>query len=183
MRAEQAGYGKQLTRYDVDGTLVKTVLIANTDYTNGVSALIYESNGDQLYLLLTDGNYPPKEQFAVLPRPTDDTPLTAAFVDVWSPCAYAWNISGVDAAGNLYLAQSQGSSTSDYRVCAFTPKGELLPAAVQVDQRYRRLQRRFHRARRLSLLAPSRRWPVGDRARHLQGAVKRAVRLVARDNP
>lgn len=129
IRIETAGYGKQLTRYDVDGATPKTLPIANTDYTNGASALIYDPNGDQLYLLVSTGGYPPKQQFTILPRPNDDTTtLTASFVQLWSPCSYASDISGTDALGNLYLGQWQGPVTSDYRVCAFTPKGELLPA-------------------------------------------------------
>jgi len=128
VRIENTADGKQLTRYDVDGASPKTLPIANTDYFNDVSALVYEPAGDRLYMLLRQDDYPPRQALAVLPRPHDDTAvLTADLVELWSPCASASAISGTDAAGNLYLAQWQ-SPGSDYRVCAFTSQGELLPA-------------------------------------------------------
>lgn len=125
---QDQAYGKELRRYDAAGVPATPLLISGTDYSGGIAALVHDPVGDRLYMLLTNGNYPPSLDFAVLPRPAADaTGLTATFKHLVLPCADEAELTGTDAAGNLYLAKSQDNGF-DYRICGFRPDGELLPA-------------------------------------------------------
>lgn len=119
------GISQALSRYDVAGTLVQAFPLANTEY-NGVNGIVYSPAGDQVYVMLNQNGY---SRYKVFPRPGAEVTSIDTPSFYWThPCGYRTDINGTDAAGNLYLAQGQGFNTTDYRVCAFTPEGELLPA-------------------------------------------------------
>ncbi len=129
--ANDQAYAKELQRYDADGMLVKAFPIANTDYTDGVAALVYEPAGQRLYLLMNNSHYGyPRMWFAVIPRPAIDAEvatLEPTFGYLSAPCADEVALTGTDADGNLYVGRRQ-TAVTDYLVCGFTPYGELLPA-------------------------------------------------------
>ncbi len=117
--------GLKLSRYDATGTFVKAFPIVNTQYYYSVDAVVYEPVNDQVYLLLGES---PDRTIRVVPRP--DASVTQIDVPVYDrthPCGYSANIRGTDAAGNLKVTGSPSSTEGDYRVCTFTPHGELLP--------------------------------------------------------
>jgi hypothetical protein len=125
LRVAPDGISQALSRYDAAGTFIQAFPIANTEY-NGVDGVVYSPAGDQLYVLLNQNGY---RKYKVFPRPgADVTSIAVPSFHRTHPCGLRANISGTDAAGNLYLGQKQAYGTNDYRVCAFTPKGELLPA-------------------------------------------------------
>jgi hypothetical protein len=86
--------------------------------------LVHDPLADRLYMLVDPGDW---ATLWVMPRPAaTDTVLTATHRDLTTPCSGAGGITGTDAAGNLYVTKWQLSGT-DFRVCRFTPIGELLP--------------------------------------------------------
>jgi hypothetical protein len=127
LRVTDNGISKALSRYDATGTFVQAFPITNTDY-DAIDGVVYSKIGDQVYVLLNhNGNH----NYRVFPRPAADvTSIDTRTFYRTHPCGYEAVINGTDAAGNLYIAQLQGadSNVKDYRVCTFTPQGELLPA-------------------------------------------------------
>jgi len=116
--------GLAVRRYDATGTFAKAFPITDSYYGTYVTALVHEPVADRLYMVTSNGS---ADRVYVMPRPiASDTSLAATYFDLTLPCADEAGIPGTDAAGNLYLAKSQPSGT-EYRVCGFTPKGELLP--------------------------------------------------------
>lgn len=126
--AYEAGYGKELRNYDATGTYVATFSIDNSDNTSSIQRLLYHPASDQLYLLMSQNYYGPQSIFTVLPRPDGVKLIEADFKRLALPCAADAEIAGLDTAGNLYLASAQNAAAFDYRVCAYAPHGELLPA-------------------------------------------------------
>jgi hypothetical protein len=118
------GIEKAVTRYDVDGAVVAAVPITGSYYGDVVLALVHDPVADQLYMLITQYRW---ATLWAMPRPTAaDTVLAATYRDLTTPCANEASISGTDPAGNLVLAKWQASGT-DFRVCSFTPLGEVVP--------------------------------------------------------
>ncbi len=126
--AQDAAYAKELRRYDATGTLVTTFPISNTDYTDGITAVVYEPTGNRLYATMSHIRYGyPRQAFAVIPRPAIDAEASS-IQPTWGylsmPCADEVAITGTDADGNLFVAKMQDAT--HYRVCGFTPSGELM---------------------------------------------------------
>jgi hypothetical protein len=117
---------KELRRYDTAGTLVKAYPLPDTYYWQTYVAVVYDPIGARLYLVENFNNYPSQLGLAVVPMPdAQTTDLNPEFHQLTMPCTYRPDINGVDAQGNLYLAQYQADIT--YRVCAYKPNGEMLP--------------------------------------------------------
>ena len=124
---DDQGTQKALRRYDASGTFVQVFPIANTANYDSADALVYEPVNDQLYVLLYESG---PHTLRVVARPNAAvTSLDAPVHYRTHPCGYQAAITGTDAAGNLYIAAPPSDiSQTDYRVCTFTPRGELLPA-------------------------------------------------------
>lgn len=119
--------GKELRRYDTAGTLVKAYPITDTYYAQTFAAVVYDPIGARLYLLQQQNPYPPRLDMVVVPLPdAQTTALSSEYHHLTMPCTYSPDITGVDAQGNLYLAQFQADIS--YRVCAYKPNGEMLPS-------------------------------------------------------
>ena len=118
---------KALRRYDATGAFVQVFPILNTSDSYSADALVYEPVNDQLFVLLYES---PDHTLRVVSRPNAAvTSIDAPVHYRTHPCGYQAGISGTDAAGNLYIAAPPSdTSQTDYRVCTFTPQGELLPA-------------------------------------------------------
>jgi hypothetical protein len=125
LRVTLDGISRALSRYDAAGTFVQAFPITNTEY-DGVEGIVYSNADDHLYLLLNESGY---RRYKVFPRPgADVTSIDTPSFYRTHPCGYyRADVAGTDAAGNLYVAQPQLPG-KDFRVCAFTPRGELLPA-------------------------------------------------------
>lgn len=129
LRLETLNSQKALVRYDASGSFVQSFPIADTDYYDSPEALVYEPINDRLYAVMYQYYANFTRTIRVFPRP-DETVTT---IDVPAyfrthPCGYEHELIGTDPAGNLKLGTVPYSDGSDYRVCTFTPTGELLPA-------------------------------------------------------
>lgn len=124
LTTDSQGLAQAVLRYDDTGAFVKEFPIVGTYYYYSVDRLVYSPATDQLYMMLDEYGY---HTMRVAARP--DAATTDIDVPVHyrtHPCGYQSGITGTDSAGNLYLAAPQ-DTVGDYRVCAFTPGGELLP--------------------------------------------------------
>jgi hypothetical protein len=129
LRLETFNSQKVLVRYDASGTFVQNFPITGTDYYDQGEALVYEPINDRVYVVMYQYYANFTRTIRVVPRP-DETVTT---IDVPAyyrthPCGYEHELIGTDPAGNLKLGTVPYSDGSDYRVCTFTPTGELLPA-------------------------------------------------------
>ena len=129
LRLETSGSRIALMRYDVTGTFVQSFPIIDSDYYDTPEALVYEPINDRLYVVMNQYHYSSfSRRIHVLPRP--DATVTEIDVPAYyrtHPCGYEHELIGTDPAGNLKIGTVPFDG-SDYRVCTFTPTGELLPA-------------------------------------------------------
>lgn len=129
-RVETLGGTMALVRYDVTGTFVQSFPVTDSDYYDTPEALVYEPLKDRFYLVLNQYYYSEfGRRIHVFQRPDE----TVTSIDVPArfrthPCGYEHELIGTDPAGNLKIGTLPVTGSSDYRVCTFTPGGELLPA-------------------------------------------------------
>jgi hypothetical protein len=97
----------------------------------GLNALLHDPNNDRLFIL-TNGyryssNYNQILWQTAMPG-AQTTSLSATGKQLALPCGTNTNVRGVDAQGNVYLAEPQGTGSGweSYAVCTFSPGGELL---------------------------------------------------------
>lgn len=120
------GIEKAITRYDATGASVASFPIDDSYYGWTITALVHDPAADRLFMLVDGYPYRYATLFT-MPRPkATDISLAATSRDLTTPCANETGITGIDAAGNLYLTKLQASAT-DLQVCAFTPTGEVVP--------------------------------------------------------
>ena len=129
LRMEMYSSQKALVRYDAAGTFVQRFPIVDTDYYDTPEALVYEPKNDRLYLLLHQYYTDYSRTIRVFPRPDE----TVTSIDVPAhfrthPCGYEHELIGTDPTGNLKIGALPITGSKDYRVCTFTPGGEILPA-------------------------------------------------------
>jgi hypothetical protein len=129
LRLETLNARKAVVRYDASGTFVQSFPIVDSDYYDYGDAIVYEPINDRVYLLMDQYYYSSfSRTIHVFPRP--NAAVTEIDVPAYyrtHPCGYEHELVGTDPAGNLKIGTVPYDG-SDYRVCTFTPTGELFPA-------------------------------------------------------
>jgi hypothetical protein len=134
LRAETSGSNMMLYTYDAAGMYVKSIPIVTLTNGESIQGVVYDPVGDRIYLLTesNNGGSSYRLRLSKFPRPdaaaTEVDPETSILP---LPCTRDARVAGVDALGNLHLAQLQGQGLEGdpltYRVCSYGAAGELLP--------------------------------------------------------
>jgi hypothetical protein len=122
-RLANVGISQELQRFDVAGAPAGTYAVNNTDYVYA-NGLIYEPVSQKLYGVSSQSQALTMEVMT-LPG-VDDTTIDPEFHTLTLPCNQDALVNGTDALGNLYLVQPQAGGM-DYKVCAYSPQGQLQP--------------------------------------------------------
>lgn len=117
--------------FDAAGVLQKAYGLGPDFPINpGLNALLHDPNNDRLFILTNgyryNSNYNQILWQTAMPG-AQTTSLSATGHQLALPCGTNTNVRGVDAQGNVYLAEPQGTGAwESYAVCTFSPGGELL---------------------------------------------------------
>jgi hypothetical protein len=115
-----------LRSYDAAGQFVSELPISSMLLGSYVYSMVHDPAHGQLFVFTNGNGY--NDRIDVLPLPSEGTTQIEGKAGYTTlPCATGEAVTGVDAAGNVYLAQYQLDDVT-FRVCGFTPSGELLPA-------------------------------------------------------
>ena len=129
-RVEVPNLGQELRRYDDAGVADDSSIPINGTEYSSTGDLIYEPVAGKLYTITPSDNGRGL-RLGIMPIPAvDSTAIDAEFFELTSPCNQDAQIAGTDGLGNVYLAQLQRNGDgTQYRVCIYSPHGELLPAS------------------------------------------------------
>jgi hypothetical protein len=91
-------------------------------------ALLHDANNDRLFIFTSGNNYYNQKLWQTAMPVAQTTSLSPTAHELALPCSTNSNVRGVDAQGNVYLAEPQGTSGTweSYAVCTYSPGGELL---------------------------------------------------------
>jgi hypothetical protein len=131
-----------LSRLDAEGVVVNTYALSNVTSPEGryyPALLEYDPANRRLFGVL-NASFGTQDSvrivFNVPPSGTPDSTLVPTIrTQIPHPCAHAPELSGVDAAGNSFLAQVDFNGYGTYRVCPLSTSGEFssLPFSVAMD--------------------------------------------------
>jgi len=117
-----------LQAFDAAGVLQKTYgLGPNFPINPALYALLHDPNNERLFIFTGGGHYYNQMLWQTAMPGAQTTSLTPTSSELALPCSTNSNVRGLDAQGNVFLAEPQGSGTwESYAVCTYGPSGELL---------------------------------------------------------
>ncbi|HVY26630.1 MAG TPA: hypothetical protein VHB79_08745 [Polyangiaceae bacterium] len=103
-----------------------------------LNALLHDANNDRLFIFTNGYNYYNNYNqilWQTAMPGAQTTSLSPTGKQLALPCGTNTNVRGVDALGNVYLAEPQGTGSGwdSYAVCTYSPGGELLSPPYSWD--------------------------------------------------
>jgi hypothetical protein len=123
---DDAATSRVLRRFDATGQLVKELPIPNMPVGPYVYAAIHDPVHARLFVFSDGNDYNDRVDVLTVPGESAEQVEIETSYATTLPCATGERITGLDAAGNYYMAQQQLDDVS-FRVCSVTPFGELRP--------------------------------------------------------